>query len=168
MITFDRINQTILSLVSCSALVLLAVVYFQYVVGLAPCKLCVWQRLPHILTVISGSIILLKPQFRIAGSLLALISISLGTVLAGYHVGIEVSLWPGPRSCSGISNLKELSPELFLKKLLATKVVRCDDIPWSFLNISMAGWNLLISFVLTFLWTGVLYINSRSCRFLKP
>ena len=162
MITFNRLNQVILSLVICSASVLLAVVYFQYMLGLAPCKLCVWQRFPHAFTVIIGSLILFKPKFELVGTLLALTAIFLGMCIAGYHAGIEATLWPGPKGCSGLMNLQELSPELFLQKILTTKVVRCDEIPWSFLNISMAGWNLVISFFLTIIWGGVLFFTLKS------
>jgi disulfide bond formation protein DsbB len=30
--------------------------------------------------------------------------------------------------------------------------VRCDDIPWQLVGISMAGWNAIISLVLCALW----------------
>ena len=156
MITFSRFNKVILSLVICSASVLIAAVYFQYVLGLAPCKLCVWQRFPHVFAIIIGALILFNPKFKLVGTLSALIAILVGTSLAGYHAGIEAKFWPGPKSCSGLMNIKELTPELFLQKILTTKVIRCDEIPWSFLNISMAGWNLVISFFLTIIWGGVL------------
>jgi disulfide bond formation protein DsbB len=29
--------------------------------------------------------------------------------------------------------------------LLATPVVRCDEVPWSFLGLSMAGYNFIFS-----------------------
>ena len=168
MVTFDRLNQVILSLVICSASVLIAVVYFQYILGLAPCKLCVWQRYPHVFIVIIGSLILFKPKFKLVGTMMALVIIFLGTSLAGYHAGIEATLWPGPKNCSGLKDLNKLSPELFLQKILTTKVVRCDEIPWSFLNISMAGWNLVISFFLTIIWGGVLSFILKSSSPLKP
>lgn len=168
MITFIRMNLTILLLTSWSASVLIAVVYFQYILGLAPCKLCVWQRLPHLLAVIIGFLILLKPQLKTVGALFALFSIFIGTFLAGYHAGIEASFWPGPQSCSGLGNTNDLTPELFLQKLLTTKVIRCDEIPWTFLNISMAGWNLVISFMLTSMWASVLFFNLKSTSALKP
>ena len=28
--------------------------YFQYVVGLAPCEMCLWQRYPHMLAILFG------------------------------------------------------------------------------------------------------------------
>jgi disulfide bond formation protein DsbB len=145
----------------------MAVAYFQYVQGLAPCKLCIWQRFPYVFNVIIGSLILLQPKLQKVGALLALISISLGTALAGYHTGIEASLWPGPQSCSGTINLNQLSPELFLKRVLSSEIVRCDQIPWSFLNISMAGWNLVVSFVLTSIWARLVVFNLNLTSQLK-
>ena len=162
MITFNRLNKVILSLVICSASVLIAAVYFQYVLGLAPCKLCVWQRFPHVFAIIIGALILFNPKFKLVGTLSALIAILVGTSLAGYHAGIEAKFWPGPKTCSGLMNIKELTPELFLQKILTTKVIRCDEIPWSFLNISMAGWNLVISFFLTIIWGGLLLFILKS------
>ena len=162
MITFSRFNKVILSLVICSASVLIAAVYFQYVLGLAPCKLCVWQRFPHVFAIIIGALILFNPKFKLVGTLSALIAILVGTSLAGYHAGIEAKFWPGPKTCSGLMNIKELTPELFLQKILTTKVIRCDEIPWSFLNISMAGWNLVISFFLTIIWSGLLLFILKS------
>ena len=162
MITFNRLNKVILSLVICSASMLIAAVYFQYVLGLAPCKLCVWQRFPHVFAVIIGALISVNRKLKLVGTLSALIAILVGTSLAGYHAGIEAKFWPGPKSCSGVMNIKELTPELFLQKILTTKVIRCDEIPWSFLNISMAGWNLVISFFLTIIWGGLLLFILKS------
>ncbi|MEC8572894.1 MAG: disulfide bond formation protein B, partial [Pseudomonadota bacterium] len=31
-------------------------------------------------------------------------------------------------------------------------LVRCDDVPWEMLGLSMASWNAVASFVLALLW----------------
>ncbi|MGB1625763.1 MAG: disulfide bond formation protein B, partial [Candidatus Puniceispirillaceae bacterium] len=63
---------------------------------------------------------------------------------AFYHVGVEQGLWLGPASCSGgIDN--SLSNSAMLDLLLATPVIRCDEIAWQFLGLSMASWNMLFS-----------------------
>jgi disulfide bond formation protein DsbB len=38
-----------------------------------------------------------------------------------------------------------MSTEAMLDSLMNAPLVRCDEIPWSLLGISMAGWNALIS-----------------------
>jgi disulfide bond formation protein DsbB len=63
-----------------------------------------------------------------------------------FHVGVEQKWWAGPTGCSA-SNLSGLSPAEAAKRLMETPVVRCDEIAWSLLGISMAGWNAIISAV---------------------
>lgn len=76
--------------------------------------------------------------------LLVALSAAVTAVFAGYHVGVEQKFWPGPASCSG--TLAAMNTSDLLDSLLATPVIRCDEIAWSFAGISMAGWNMLLSF----------------------
>jgi len=164
MIIFSGINQKILGLLLCSTLLLIAVLYFEYVLGLIPCKLCLWQRLPHATTVLLGLFILINNTYRSAICFGCLLAIFSGFLLSGYHVGIEYKLWPGPTSCSGNNILNTLNPELFLESILKAPVVRCDEVTWSFLKVSMAGWNFLISFALTIFWSSVTLTVLRTKR----
>ena len=83
------------------------------------------------------------------GLALMLIALSATTTaaIAGYHVGVEQQLWPGPASCS--SAVANGSAAELLDRLLATPVIRCDEIAWSFAGLSMAGWNMLASMGIT-------------------
>ena len=126
-----------------SATLLTAAFGFEYLGGLAPCELCLWQRWPHagvIVFCLMGTTGVLR-----SGSAFLMIALCavLTAVIAGYHVGVEQQLWRGPTSCSGASTAMSTSD--LLDSLLATPVVRCDEIAWSFANISMAGWNMLFS-----------------------
>jgi disulfide bond formation protein DsbB len=60
-----------------------------------------------------------------------------------YHAGVELHLLPGLTTCSAASS--GLSGEDLLKSILNTPLVRCDQVQWSFLGVSMAGWNAIIS-----------------------
>ena len=126
-----------------SAALLTAAFGFEYLGGLAPCKLCLWQRWPHagvIVFCLMGTTGVLRsgPAF-----LMIALCAAVTAIIAGYHVGVEQQLWQGPTSCSGALN--SMSASDLLDSLLATSVVRCDEIAWSFANISMAGWNMLFS-----------------------
>ena len=126
-----------------SAALLTAAFGFEYLGGFAPCELCLWQRWPHagvIVFCLMGTTGVLR-----SGSAFLMIALCavLTAVIAGYHVGVEQQLWRGPTSCSGASTAMSTSD--LLDSLLATPVVRCDEIAWSFANISMAGWNMLFS-----------------------
>jgi disulfide bond formation protein DsbB len=65
--------------------------------------------------------------------------------LAVYHAGIEWKFWPGPQDCTGPID-KIGSVGNLLKNLQSISLVRCDEAAWRFLGISLAGWNVPLSF----------------------
>jgi disulfide bond formation protein DsbB len=132
-----------------SAAILLGAFAFQHIGGMPPCKLCLWQRWPHAVAALIGVIIILTGKIQLAW-LGALASLSTATI-GVYHVGVEQGWWEGPTSCtsSGVSNM---SSEDLLNQILAAPLVRCDDIAWQMVGISMAGWNAILSLALAALW----------------
>ena len=128
-----------------SAGLLLAAFGFEYFGGLAPCKLCLWQRWPHWAVILFSLFGLAGLRSRLALMLIAL-SAATTAAIAGYHVGVEQQLWLGPASCS--SAVANGSATELLDSLLATPVIRCDEIVWSFAGLSMAGWNMLPAWAL--------------------
>ena len=133
-----------------SAVLLGAAYFFQYVMGLAPCEMCLWQRWPHMLVIAAGVAALACYKTpRLAGALLLLAIAGLVTTaaLGLFHAGVELRWWQGPQACSGTIPTG-LSAEELRKYLFSTKMVRCDAVAWSLLGISMAGWNAILSAVL--------------------
>ena len=64
--------------------------------------------------------------------------------LGAYHAGVEWKFWQGPTDCSGpVVNLG--SAGNLLERLDTVKVIRCDEVQWRFLGLSLAGYNVLIS-----------------------
>ena len=128
---------------------------FQHLGGLEPCPLCIWQRWPHVATVLLAALSL---GFRgsAAAAFLGLAGLAAlaGAGLAGYHVGVEQQWWPGLEACAGgppaqtVAELRE--------RLLNTAPARCDEVAWSFLGLSMAAWNGLLSLGLAGLAAGAL------------
>jgi disulfide bond formation protein DsbB len=123
---------------------------FQYIGGLAPCQLCLWQRWPHAAAILIGVVALATGWRGLAwlGGLAALTTAGIGM----FHVGVEQLWWEGLAACTagsieGFSTADLLDPT---KDIAA--VVRCDEIAWSLLGISMAGWNVVLSLVLTGFW----------------
>lgn len=121
----------------CSALL------FQYLGGLNPCSLCLLQRWPHVIIILLSA---LAPLVRAPRFILIAIATTatVSVILATYHAGVEWGLWAGPIGCTANiaagGNLSSLTDSL-----LATAVVRCDEVTWSFLGLSMAVWNSLFS-----------------------
>ncbi len=133
-----------------SAALLLGAWAFQYVGGLAPCKMCIWQRYPHSVAIVIGALALALPTVRLlplAGALAALTTAAIGL----FHAGVEQGWWEGPTSCTS-GDIGGLSAQELMDQIMSAPLVRCDDIPWQMLGLSMAGWNAAISAVLVLFW----------------
>ncbi|MCB4771680.1 disulfide bond formation protein B [Ancylobacter sp. Lp-2] len=126
--------------------------FFQLVIGLAPCPLCLEQRLPYYAAVPLGLVVALVARQGHAGlarlglALLGLLML-VGFGLALYHAGVEWHWWQGPTACSGAA--PAAGSANLLQDLQQARVVRCDEAPWRFLGLSLAGWNVLIAATLT-------------------
>ncbi|WP_454916650.1 disulfide bond formation protein B [Xanthobacter sediminis] len=133
-----------------SAFALAAAWYFQLVVGLAPCPLCLDQRIPYYIGVPLGLlalVLLVAGQARAGRGLLALLGLlMLGNMaLAIFHAGVEWRFWPGPTSCTGAPAVVTGN---ILSALKGANVPRCDEAAWRLFGLSMAGWNAIIAAVL--------------------
>ncbi|MEL6913016.1 MAG: disulfide bond formation protein B [Pseudomonadota bacterium] len=132
-----------------SAALLAGAFVFQWL-GYAPCRMCLWQRYPHVLAAGLGLAFLALPSRAIPwlGAAAAAVTGGIGV----FHAGVEQGWWPGPSSCSGGGSLSGLSGGDLLSLEAAPAIVMCDEIAWQFLGVSMAGWNAAFSFALTALW----------------
>ncbi len=135
-----------------SLVLLMAAFSYQYFGELAPCPMCIWQRWPHVVAVLIALVSItvlwrLRRPLAIAGAVTMAVGAGLGT----YHAGVEQGWWPGPGSCTGVDP-SGLTPDELLTQLANAPLVRCDEIVWDFLGISMAGWNALLSAGLALLW----------------
>ena len=135
--------QMILMLGLMSAGLLAAAFAFEIFGGLLPCKLCIWQRWPHAFIIVIAILGLVSLRARLVFVLIFGLALT-NAGLSFYHIGVEQQFWQGPASCSGALDSGLSSGEL-LDLLLATPVIQCDEIAWTFLGVSMAGWNMLFS-----------------------
>lgn len=134
-----------------SAVLLLGALAFQYVGGLAPCHLCMWQRYPHVAAVVIGVAALALPRrwLLALGTLAAAASAGVGI----FHTGVERGWWEGPTSCSGSgSALSGLSGSDLLATDAPVHVVMCDQVAWQMWGLSMASWNAIASIILVAVW----------------
>lgn len=129
-------------LLATSGGLLLGALWFQFVAGLAPCEMCFWQRYVH-LAVIALAVLALLTGNRLL-LWLAILAMLGSAGLGLFHAGVEQKWWAGPAGCSGALPTGLSATEMF-DQMLGQPLVRCDAIPWSFLGISMAGWNAIIS-----------------------
>ena len=113
----------------------------QYVGGLHPCEMCYWQRWPHgVAIVVAALAFLFAADSRNARLLVALaaIAIAISGAIGVFHAGVELKYWEGLTRCS-------TGGALTLDELMKVPLVRCDQVQFSFLGVSMAGWNAILS-----------------------
>jgi disulfide bond formation protein DsbB len=123
--------------------------FFQYVLDIKPCPLCLEQRYAYYLIVPLAALIalarwrgLITRQVAMAGLAIVVIAALANAVLGSYHAGVEWGWWPGPSDCAGAPNFGSGS---MLDRINSIRVVRCDEVQWRFLGLSLAGYNVLIS-----------------------
>jgi len=124
--------------------------FIQLVLDIRPCPLCFEQRYAYYLAVPLGALVAVAaardaPRGVVLAGLALLALAALGNAgLGAYHAGVEWKFWPGPTECTGpVGNLG--SAGNLLERLDTVKVIRCDEVQWTFLGLSLAGYNVLIS-----------------------
>lgn len=118
----------------------------QYFGGLHPCEMCWWQRYAHMVAFALALI-----AFAVAGhpsrsrafTLLAALAIATSGAIGVYHAGVEAHIFEGFTTCTALP--KAASTADLLKQITHAPLVRCDEVQFRFLGISMAGWNAILS-----------------------
>ena len=123
--------------------ILLAVLALQYVGDLPPCPLCVWQRWPYAGVAVLG-LIGWRWQPRALLGVIALLLLTTAAI-GVYHVGVEQGWWALPAGCAAGADAQSIDD---LKRILAEAPPACDQIAFTFLGLSLAGWNAIAGIAL--------------------
>lgn len=148
----------------CSGSILLGALGFQYLGGLHPCPLCLYQRWPHVAVLLLAAVALAFCGRRRAVFLLILVALAyfVAAAIAGFHAGVEQKWWEGLAACSGpLTDPSKITFEDMSKAFNRPDPPRCDEIPWLLFGISMAGYNFLLSM---FLGVAALFAAGRLRR----
>ena len=139
-----------LAITAIAAATLAGAWFFELVLDIRPCPLCLEQRYAYYLAIPLGALTALAagrhaPRAVLLVGLAILAIAALGNAgLGTYHAGVEWGFWQGPTDCTGpVGNLGSAGD--LLKRLDTVKVIRCDEVQWRFLGLSLAGYNVLIS-----------------------
>jgi disulfide bond formation protein DsbB len=142
-----------LAITAIAAATLAGAWFMQLALGIQPCELCLAQRYAYYLVVPLGALTAIAaardaPRGALVAGLAVIALATLGNAgLAAYHSGVEWGFWQGPTACTGpVGNLG--SAGNLLERLDSVKVVRCDEVQWKFLGLSLAGYNVLISLLM--------------------
>ena len=144
-------RQRLLYLATAGSIALLAGAFLFQFLGWAPCKLCLWQRWPHVAAAVIGAAALTLGS-RALAALGAVVMIG-SAGLAAYHTGVERRWWDGPTSCTGPGPLLGDGASLLpTSPAQSPALVMCDQLQPFFLGLTMANWNLVWSLALAGLW----------------
>jgi len=136
---------------------LTAAFIIQYGLGHQPCKLCIYERIPYILSIfLIIELIFFKKNEKTTLSLLSLIFI-ISTILAFYHFGIEQGFFTESFVCESASFSETLTKDQLLEQLKQNPI-SCKDVSFKFLGLSLASINVIFSLALSVIFVR-LFLN---------
>ena len=118
----------------------------QYLGGLHPCEMCYWQRWPHAAAVVFAALAFTGAATSSRSRMLTLLAaaaIAISGAIGVYHAGVEAKIFEGITTCTALP--RGASTADLLKQITHAPLVRCDQVQFEFLGISMAGWNAILS-----------------------
>lgn len=121
--------------------------------GLEPCRLCIYQRWPFVVTAILSAIgLMFIKRKTIAAILLALSSASFFTnaLIAFYHTGVEQKWWVSRVEGCAVPQF-EIEDQSWIDNIMAAPSKPCDVIPWQdpIIGLSMANMNVILGIGMT-------------------
>ena len=113
----------------------------QYLGGLHPCEMCIWQRWPHGVAIVLAALAFSGPASSTRTRTLTLLAVS--GAIGVYHAGVEAKIFQGFTQCTALPRASSTAE--LLKQITHAPLIRCDQVQFRFLGISMAGWNAILS-----------------------
>ncbi len=117
----------------------------EYFLGLKPCILCLYQRIPFFLIIIFTIFTLIlykKDNWRKIAVILCILSLFINAGIAFYHVGVEQKIFKLTEKCSddfgSATSIEELR-----QMIKSAKLGKCDEPQFFLLGLTMAAWNFI-------------------------
>ena len=141
-------NIFLISILIFISLSLISAFIIEYVLDHEPCKLCVYQRIPYIISILLiFKILFIKTYKKIILFLLFIIFL-ISSILAFYHFGIEQGFFNESAICESNSLEKNLNKEELLKQLKQS-TISCTKVNFRIFGLSLAAINTIFSFILS-------------------
>ena len=143
-----KLKNLYLLLTAISIFTLLSAVYIEYILGVKPCILCLYQRVPYIIAIF----FCFYGYYNLKNKLwiyLLVITFLLSAILSGYHVGIENNIFKEFSGCTS-NNTDIIDKDKLLKSLKETQP-NCKDVTFKLLGFSLATINIFLSIIIVIL-----------------
>ena len=150
---------------SCIALMVFGL-YLEYIQGLEPCPLCVFQRIAYILI---GLIALIgathnpKDLFLVIYKFLIIITAITGALIAGRQVWLQ-HLPPElvPECGPGLDYMLNVFPFADAIRMILSGSGECAEVQWRFIGLSIAEWSLIMFIGITVATTLSIYVYKKN------
>ena len=121
----------------------------EYIFGLEPCILCLYQRIPYAVAVILAvaALSLRSNTLRAAAMTLCAAAFLVGASIAFYQVGVEQHWWKAATGCGGALP-SNITLEQMNLQITSKPQKPCDLVDWTLFGISMATYNVAVSLLL--------------------
>ena len=143
-----KLKSLYLLITAISIFTLLSAVYIEYILGVKPCILCLYQRVPYIIAIF----FCFYGYYNLKNKLwiyLLVITFLLSAILSGYHVGIENNIFKEFSGCTS-NNTDIIDKDELLKSLKETQP-NCKDVTFKLLGFSLATINIFLSMIIIIL-----------------
>ena len=144
---FNKINNLFYPIIMLICIfTIISALYIEHVLSIPACKLCMYQRIPYIFSIIICFFGFFFPKNKIWIYLLVISFVS-SLSISGYHIGIENIIFPEFSGCTN-DNLNTTN-KLELLQSLNNFLPNCKDVNFRIFGLSLATINFLLSIALT-------------------
>lgn len=122
--------------------------FVEYILSLAACPLCIYQRFPYLILFML-SIIGLSSNYKLRS--FYQITFLLAIILAGYHTGVEKGWFEMSGLCKPLVSFESVTGvDAFKNMLYSGQLGMCNKPAILIMGFSMAEINLLLNIILLF------------------
>ena len=165
MVKISNQNMFLATFVACASL-LAAAYYFEYVLFLDPCPLCIMQRIAVLmigLVGLSGFLLARSSFSQKVHSVLMSLSALFGIAVAGRHVWIQNLPADQIPTCGpSLEYMVDTLPWAEVLTVMLRGNGNCADAQWAFMGLSMPLWVLLWFVGFVILAAGLFYRAHKS------
>ena len=133
-------------LILLSSFCLVSAYFVEYIMQLAACPLCIYQRFPYLIFIMLG-LIGSAGQYSCRTYYITVTIIAI--IIAFYHTGIERGIFELSSFCKPLVSVsKNISVADFKELLYSKEIALCNKPALVIFGLSMTEWNLLLNIVL--------------------
>jgi len=152
-----KTNKYLVFILFIILLTLISAFIIEYVLNHEPCNLCLYERVPYIISIfLIFEILFIKKHVKTTLLLLSFMFI-LSAALAFYHFGIEQGFFNESFACES-KNISEIMTKDDLLQQLKRNPISCKDVNFKIMGLSLASINTIFSFFLSVIFLK-LYLN---------